>query len=157
MPKVGNKAPKIKLPASNGKTVSLSDYEGKKDIVLYFYPKDDTPGCTVEACGFRDEIKNIKKRNAVVLGVSPDNVAKHNKFIEKFDLPFLLLSDEEKKTCQDYGVWVEKSMYGRKYMGVARSTFIIGKDLKVKKIFEKVKPKEHTQEVLDYLDELNAG
>ena len=152
--KVGNKPPEINLPASNSKMVSLKDFKGKKHVVLYFYPKDDTPGCTVEACGFRDQIKDVQKRNAVVLGVSPDGVDKHVKFIEKFDLPFLLLSDEDKKACQDYGVWVEKSMYGRKYMGVVRTTFIISKDSKIKKIFEKVKPKEHTDEVLSFLDSL---
>jgi len=153
--KVGNKPPEINLPASNSKVVSLKDFKGKKHVVLYFYPKDDTPGCTIEACGFRDQIKDVQKRNAVVLGVSPDGVDKHVKFIEKFDLPFLLLSDEDKKACQDYGVWVEKSMYGRKYMGVARTTFIISKDLKIEKIFEKVKPKEHTDEVLSFLDSLS--
>src|SRR3989338_1836783 len=146
--KVGAKAPAITLPASNGITVSLDDFKGKKNVVLYFYPKDDTPGCTVEACGFRDQMKPIEKQDAVVLGVSPDGVDKHNQFIGKFKLPFLLLSDEDKKTCKDYGVWVEKSMYGRKYMGVARSTFIITKDGKVGKVFEKVKPKDHPQEVL---------
>lgn len=153
--KEGNKAPEIKLPASNGKTVYLNDYKNKKNVVLYFYPKDDTPGCTVEACNFRDSIKNIEKEKAVVLGVSPDSVAKHEKFIEKFKLPFLLLADEEKKTCQDYGVWVEKSMYGRKYMGVARTTFIIGKDGKIAKRFDKVRPKDHDKEVLEVLQNLN--
>jgi len=153
--KIGNKAPNINLPASNGRVVSLKDFKSKKHVVLYFYPKDDTPGCTVEACGFRDNVKAIERQNAVVLGISPDNVAKHNKFIEKFNLPFLLLSDEEKETCQDYGVWVEKSMYGRKYMGVARSTFIINKDGKISQIFEKVKPKDHPQDVLSFLDSLN--
>jgi peroxiredoxin Q/BCP len=149
--KVGDKAPQIDLPAGNGKTVSLEDFKNKKHVVLYFYPKDDTPGCTVEACGFRDQMGAIKRQSAVVLGVSPDRVDKHAQFIAKFDLPFFLLSDEEKKTCRDYGVWVEKNMYGRKYMGVARTTFIISKDLKIDKIFEKVKPKEHAGEVLAYL------
>jgi len=149
----GKKAPAFKTLASNGKVVSLDDFKGKI-IVLYFYPKDDTPGCTVEACGFRDSIKDFKKYNAVVLGVSPDSVLKHNKFIEKFKLPFILLSDEEKEICKAYGVWVEKSMYGRKYMGVARTTFIISKDGKILKVFEKVKPQEHTQEVLAFLKAL---
>ena len=153
--KIGDKAPDITLPAAGGQIVSLKDFKGKKHVVLYFYPKDDTPGCTVEACGFRDHIKAIEGQNAVVLGVSPDGVHKHTKFIEKFDLPFLLLSDEEMKTCQDYGVWVEKSMYGRKYMGVARSTFIINKSGKISKIFEKVKPKDHHTEVLLFLESLN--
>ena len=151
IPKEGKKAPGFKLPASNGKEVSLKDYEGKNRVVLYFYPKDDTPGCTVEACGFRDGIKKIGKLDAVVLGVSPDGVKSHDKFIEKFKLPFLLLADEEKKVCNDYGVWVKKSMYGREYMGVARTTFIIGKNGKIEKVYEKVKPDVHTEEVLEFL------
>jgi len=151
--KEGDKAPVFELAASSGKKISLKDFAGKKRVVLYFYPKDDTPGCTVEACGFRDSIKKIEGKDAVVLGVSPDNTASHNKFIEKFKLPFILLSDEDKAVCNAFGVWVEKSMYGKKYMGVARSTFIIGKDGKIEKIYEKVKPEVHTQEVLEYLGE----
>ncbi len=150
MLKEGQKAPDFNLPSSDGKNIALKDLKGKK-VVLYFYPKDDTPGCTVEACGFRDRIKNIERKGAVVLGVSPDNVASHNKFIEKFGLPFILLSDAEKKASQDYGVGVEKSMYGKKYMGVARTTFIIGPEGKIEKIYEKVKPDVHTEEVLEYL------
>lgn len=148
------KAPAFDLPASNGKNVALEEFKGRKNVVLYFYPKDDTPGCTVEACGFRDQIKTIEKQGAVVLGVSPDSVASHQKFIEKFKLPFLLLSDENKKTCTDYGVWVEKSMYGKKYMGVARSTFIINKEGKIAKVFEKVTPQGHETEILTTLKEL---
>ncbi len=151
VPKEGEKAPAFKLTASNGKQVSLSDFKSKSRIILYFYPKDDTPGCTVEACGFRDGIKKIEKLDAIVLGVSPDGVTSHNKFIDKFKLPFLLLADEEKKVCNDYGVWVKKSMYGREYMGVARTTFIIGKDGKIAKVYEKVKPDVHTEEVLEFL------
>ena len=151
MLKVGDKAPEINLTASNGKTVSLKDFNGQKNVVLYFYPKDDTPGCTVQACGFRDAIKNVEKVDAVVLGVSPDGISSHQKFVQKFNLPFILLSDEEKKTCQDYGVWIEKSMYGRKYMGVARTTFIIDKTGEIAKIFEKVKPQGHETEVLEAL------
>lgn len=132
---------------------ALKDFAGKKSVVLYFYPKDDTPGCTVEACAFRDSIKKVESLDAVVLGVSPDGAASHNKFIEKFKLPFVLVSDEDKKVCQAYGVWVEKSMYGRKYMGVARTTFIIGKDGKIEKIFEKVKPEGHAEQVLEFLKE----
>ncbi len=148
--KEGTQAPELNLTATNGKTVSLKDFKGKR-IVLYFYPKDDTPGCTVEACGFRDKIKVIESQDAVVLGVSPDGVQSHNKFIEKFKLPFLLLADEEKKVCQAYGVWVKKSMYGKEYMGVQRSTFIIGKGGKIEKIYEKVKPDGHNEEVLEFL------
>ena len=149
--KEGDKAPAFSALASDGKTVSLKDYSGKKRVVLYFYPKDDTPGCTVEACGFRDSIKAVEKVDAVVLGVSPDNVAAHNKFIDKFKLPFILLSDEDKEICKGYGVWVKKSMYGREYMGVARTTFILGKDGKIEKIYEKVKPEGHAEEILAFL------
>ncbi len=149
--KEGDKAPEFMLPASNGKTVALKDFKDKQHVILYFYPKDDTPGCTVQACGFRDKVKQIESEDAIVLGVSPDGVDSHNQFIEKFQLPFLLLADQEKKTCQDYGVWVKKSMYGKEYMGVARTTFIIGKSGKIEKIYEKVKPEGHNDEVLVFL------
>ena len=151
IPQEGKKAPDFKLMASNDKEVSLKDYAKKSRVVLYFYPKDDTPGCTVEACNFRDGIKKIEKMDAVVLGVSPDPVKAHSKFIEKFKLPFLLLADEEKEVCKAYGVWVQKSMYGREYMGVARTTFVVGKDGKIEKVFEKVKPDVHADEVLEFL------
>jgi len=144
---VGAKAPSFSAPDQSGKTVSLSDFKGKT-VVLYFYPKDDTPGCTVEACSFRDEYTAFKKKGAVVLGLSPDSTKKHTKFIEKYSLPFPLLADEDHKICEAYGVWVEKSMYGKKYMGVERSTFVIGPDGKLKAIYRKVKPAEHTAEVL---------
>ncbi len=150
IPQVGSKSPDFNLPASTGKDIALKDLKGK-NVVLYFYPKDDTPGCTVEACGFRDNFKEIEKQNAVILGVSPDSVISHGKFISKFKLPFPLLADEDKKMCQAYGVWVEKSMYGKKYMGVARTTFIINKEGKIAKVFEKVKPEGHDQEVLTAL------
>lgn len=149
--KEGVKAPEFKLAASNGEQVALEDFKETKRVVLYFYPKDDTPGCTVEACGFRDKVKSIEKEGAVILGVSPDGVDAHNKFIEKFNLPFLLLSDEDHKVCEAYGVWVEKNMYGRSYMGVQRATFVIGKDGKIEKIFAKVKPEGHNDEVLQFL------
>ncbi len=151
MLKEGQKAPSFKSQANNGKEISLKDYAGKSRIVLYFYPKDDTPGCTVEACAFRDNVKKIESQDAVVLGVSPDGVDSHNKFIQKFKLPFLLLADEDKSICQDYGVWVKKSMYGREYMGVARTTFVVGKDGKIEKIYEKVKPEGHAEEILEFL------
>ncbi len=147
----GVKAPEFKLPSSEGKEISLKSFKGKKRVVLYFYPKDNTPGCTVQACGFRDKIKPIEKLDAVILGVSPDDLEKHEKFINKFDLPFTLLSDEEKGMLKDYGVWVKKNMYGKEYMGVARTTFIIGKDGKIEKIYEKVKPEGHNEEVIDFL------
>lgn len=149
--KESDKAPHFSASASNGKTVSLKGFLGKKRVILYFYPKDDTPGCTVEACGFRDKIKAVEAKGAVVLGVSPDGVASHNKFIEKFKLPFVLLADEEKKLCQAYGVWVKKNMYGREYMGVARTTFVIGKDGRIEKIYPKVKPDGHPEEILEFL------
>lgn len=151
VPKEGSKAPDFKAKTQDGKEVSLKDYAGKKRVVLYFYPKDDTPGCTVEACEFRDSIRKIESEDAVVLGVSPDGEASHRKFIEKFKLPFLLLSDEDKAVCKSYGVWVKKSMYGREYMGVARTTFVIGTDGRVEKIYEKVKPQGHAEEVLAHL------
>ena len=155
--KIGTQAPALNLPASNGKNVSLEEFKDEKNVVLYFYPKDDTPGCTAEACGLRDRIKDIQNQGTVVLGVSPDSVASHQKFIEKFKLPFILLSDEQKKTCTDYGVWVEKSMYGKKYMGVARSTFIINKEGKIAKVFEKVTPQGHEDEILDALKEIRTS
>ena len=145
------KAPDFNLPASNGKNVSLKDFKGKKNVVLYFYPKDDTPGCTIEACGFRDRIKEIEKQDTVILGVSPDGAEAHEKFINKFNLPFLLLSDTQNEMLKAYGVWVEKNMYGRKYRGVARTTFVIDKEGKIAKIFEKVKPQGHDEEVLAFL------
>ena len=144
---VGAKAPSFSAPDQSGQVISLADFKGKT-VVLYFYPKDDTPGCTVEACSFRDEFSAFKKKGAVVLGVSPDSPKKHVKFIEKFSLPFPLLADEDHKIAEAYQVWVEKSMYGRKYMGMERSTFVIGPDGKLKAIYRKVKPAEHTAEVL---------
>lgn len=144
-------APDFTLPASNGKQVRLKDFKGKQRVVLYFYPRDDTPGCTVEACGFREKNKAIEGSGAVVLGVSPDGAASHGRFIEKFKLPFLLLADEQKKAAQGYGVWVKKSMYGRQYMGIERSTFVIGKDGRIEKIYRRVKPAGHPEEILEFL------
>jgi peroxiredoxin Q/BCP len=145
--KVGQKAPDFSVQDDSGKTVKLSDLKGKK-IVLYFYPKDDTPGCTKEACNFRDGIAAIKKAGAVVLGVSADSVASHKKFKDKYDLNFPLLADTDKKVIEAYDVWQEKSLYGRKYMGIVRATYIIGKDGKITHIFPKVKVAEHADEVL---------
>ena len=146
--KVGDKAPEIKGKDQHGKEVSLSDFKGKK-LVLYFYPKDDTPGCTAEACNLRDNYDVIKKAGYEILGVSPDDEKKHTKFITKFELPFSLLADTEKATSEAYGVWIEKSMNGRKYMGVNRMTFIIDEKGKIEKIIEKVDTKEHTKQILD--------
>jgi len=150
----GAKAPDFTLPATNGRTISLKDYRGKKNVVLYFYPKDDTSGCTLEACNFRDAIRNIEGTDSIVLGVSPDSVASHEKFTQKLNLPFLLLSDPEKKMLSNYGVWVEKSMYGRKYMGIERTTFIIDKEGKIAKTFRKVQPKNHHEEVMECLNNI---
>ena len=149
----GKKAPAVTLKNQDGRKVSLNDFKGK-NIVLYFYPKDNTSGCTKEACNFRDEFPDFKKLKAVVIGVSPDSVESHKKFAEKYNLPFNLLSDEKKTVLEKYGVWKEKSMYGRKYMGVERSTFIIDKTGKVRKIFRKVKVNDHNKEVMEVLKEL---
>ncbi len=146
----GKKAPEFKLKDQDGKTVSLSDFKGK-NVVLYFYPKDDTPGCTKEACSFRDELPRFGKIDAVILGVSPDSVDSHKKFAQKFELPFTLLSDENKKVVETYGVWKEKNNYGKKYMGVERTTFVIDKEGKIKKIFNKVKVDGHSEEVMEAL------
>lgn len=143
----GKKAPSFKLKDQNGEVVSSDSLKGK-NVVLYFYPKDDTPGCTIEACNFRDEFPKFKKIDAVILGVSPDSIESHKKFAAKFKLPFSLLSDEKKEVCEKYGVWQEKSMYGKKYMGVVRTTVIIDKEGKVKKIFPKVKVEGHNEEVM---------
>jgi len=131
--------------------VSLSDYKGKK-VVLYFYPKDDTPGCTKESCAFRDGIDEVRGMGAEVLGVSGDSVASHKKFVKKFNLNFPLISDESKKMIRAYGVWKEKSLYGRKYMGIERTTFIIDENGKIDDIFHKVKVDGHLEEVLGELD-----
>lgn len=147
MLKVGDKAPEFSLIGDNGEKISLKDYKGKK-VVLYFYPKDMTSGCTQEACDFRDSIKKFEKKNTVVIGVSPDDTKSHNKFKDKYELPFTLLSDETKEMLNDYGVWQEKSMYGRKYMGVVRTTFIIDEKGKIEKIYDKVKVPGHIEEIL---------
>ena len=143
----GGKAPDFSLADQAGRTVRLKDFKGKT-VVLYFYPKDDTPGCTKEACDFRDAETAIKKAGAVVLGVSTDPVKAHDKFVEKFKLPFTLLADVDKKIVEAYGVWGEKTFMGRKYQGTHRVTFLIGPDGRIKKIWPKVKPEEHAAEVL---------
>jgi thioredoxin-dependent peroxiredoxin len=149
--KEGDKAPSFKASSSGGSEVSLADFKGKH-VVLYFYPKDDTPGCTREACAFRDRFAEFKNRGAVVLGVSVDPVKSHDKFAEKYKLPFTLLADEEKEIVKAYGVWGEKQFMGRKYMGTNRVTFLIGPDGRIKKIWPKVKPEEHAAEVLVALE-----
>lgn len=153
MIEVGKKALDFTLLNQDGKKVKLSDFAGK-NVVLYFYPKDNTSGCTKEACNFRDSLSELSSLNAVVIGISPDTVDSHKKFAEKYNLTFNLLADTEKKVVEKYGVWKEKSMYGKKYMGVERTTYIIGKDGKVKKVFEKVKVPNHHIEVQEALKEL---
>ncbi len=152
MLKPGAKAPSFSLPSDGGGRIALKDLKGKT-VVLYFYPKDDTSGCTTEACEFRDTWKAVKAAGAVVLGVSPDAVASHDKFKAKYDLPFPLLADVDHAVAESYGAWGEKSMYGRKYMGILRTTFVISGAGKIVKIFEKVKPKGHAAEVLAALKE----
>jgi peroxiredoxin Q/BCP len=146
----GDPAPAFSLQSDTGDTVSLQDLRGRK-VVLYFYPKDDTPGCTVEACEFRDNWKAVQKTGAALFGVSPDGVASHVKFRKKFDLPFPLLADPDHAVAEQYGAWGEKSFLGKKYMGVIRSTFLIDEQGKVARVFEKVKPKGHAAEVLEAL------
>ena len=145
--KIGDKAPEFDLPTGDGKNLSLKDLKGKK-VVLYFYPKDNTSGCTKEACSFQDHLKAIEKKGAVVVGVSPDGAGSHRKFAEKYELTFPLVSDEKKEIVKKYGVWKEKSLYGRKYMGVERTTFIIDGKGVVSHIFPKVKVDGHTEEIL---------
>lgn len=152
---INDKAPEFTLPDQDGKEVSLKSFRGKY-VVLYFYPRADTPGCTIEACDFRDSFKKIDKLG-VVLGVSPDQPKALKKFEEKYGLPFTLLGDADKKVVNAYGVMREKNMYGKKVMGVVRTTFIIGPDGKVKHIFEKVKPEGHATEVFEYLKEAAKG
>lgn len=151
MLKEGSKAPAFSLAASDGEKVSLKDFAGKT-VVLYFYPKDSTPGCTVEAQAFRDAKKKLDARDAVVLGVSKDSIASHQKFAGKEKLNFLLLSDPDGKVIEKYGAWGEKNMYGQKKMGIIRSTVVIGPDGKVAKLFPKVKVKGHAEEVLAAID-----
>lgn len=148
--KTGDRAPTFVLKTQSGETVKLSDFKGQR-VILYFYPKDDTPGCTKEACDLRDSFPELEKLKTVVLGVSRDSVVSHMKFKQKYELPFHLLADEEGKVCEAYGVWKEKSMYGRKYMGIERSTFIIDAQGKIEKTFPKVSVTGHVEELLEHL------
>jgi peroxiredoxin Q/BCP len=150
---IGEPAPAFELADQDGRTHTLSDYAGQW-LVIYFYPKDDTPGCTKQACGFRDAGAGLKKRRVAVLGVSPDNEKSHRKFADKFSLPFPLLADTGQAMCRAYGVWQEKSMYGRTYMGVARTTYLVDPAGKVARRWDKVKPEAHADEVLKAVDEL---
>jgi peroxiredoxin Q/BCP len=150
MLKVGDKAPDIRLHTDTGEDFRLSQMKGKR-VVLYFYPKADTPGCTVEACEFRDGIQGFEKKGAVVVGISPDKPSSQSRFKEKYDLPFTLLADEDKAAAEAYGVYQEKNMYGKKVMGIVRTTFVIGPDGKIEKIYNKVKAQGHAAAVLGEL------
>jgi len=149
-PKVGDMAPDFLLPSTRRKDVSLKEFRGK-EVILYFYPKDDTPGCTKEACSFRDAWAQLKRRKVAVLGVSVDDEKSHKKFAEKFSLPFTLLADPEKTIVRDYGVWGQKSMYGRKYMGTHRVTYLIDEKGTIAAVWPKVKPEGHAEEILKML------
>jgi peroxiredoxin Q/BCP len=155
LPQPGTPAPDFTLPSDQGDSVSLKSLRGSP-VVLYFYPKDDTSGCTTEACEFRDAWSDVKASGATLFGVSPDGVKSHRKFRDKFNLPFPLLADEDHTVAEAYGVWGEKSMYGRKYMGILRTTFIIDAKGRIARVFEKVKPAGHADEVLSALEELAA-
>ena len=152
MVKEGKKAPDFSGRNQDGKPVKLSSFKTKKSIVLYFYPKDMTPGCTTEACDFKDQFKKFK--NTIIIGISADSSERHQKFIDKYNLPFELIADENKKICEKYGVWQEKKLYGKTYMGIVRSTFIIDRIGIVQKIFTKVKVKGHVDEVLESLKKI---
>jgi|SRR6056300_276828 peroxiredoxin Q/BCP len=147
LPEIGKKAPAFSAKNQKEETLTLDHYKGKK-LVLYFYPKDDTPGCTAEACDLRDHYQKFLDAGYEILGVSPDKEAKHQKFIDKYELPFDLLADTEQTVANAYGVWVEKNMYGRKYMGIKRTTFIIDEEGVLEEIIEKVKTKEHASQIL---------
>lgn len=147
---IGDKVPDIRVPLSNGTGVSLADFEGKK-IVLYFYPKDDTPGCTKEACAFRDMAKDFSDKNVVIIGVSKDSMKSHEKFINKYKLPFELISDEEGRLLDTFGVWKEKSMYGKTFMGIERTTFLIDEKGKIEQVWRKVSVDGHIEDILSKL------
>ncbi|MBW7856559.1 MAG: thioredoxin-dependent thiol peroxidase [Ignavibacteria bacterium] len=149
--KPGDKAPDFKLQSDDGKVISLKDFKGKK-VILYFYPKDNTSGCTAEAIDFRDNLKLLNRKNVVVVGVSKDSIESHKKFREKHSLNFTLLSDETGNVLNAYGVWKEKSMYGRKYMGIERTTFMIDEKGKISEIFNKVKVKKHVEDIISKLN-----
>jgi peroxiredoxin Q/BCP len=150
MLKIGTKVQDFTLPDAYGNTHTLSDYKGKK-IVIYFYPKDNTSGCTTQACAFRDNYDAFKKNDIIVIGISKDSVKSHKKFVDAYDLPFILLSDEDIKVCSYFGVYVEKSMYGKKYMGINRSTFVLNEEGIITHVFEKASPKENAAEILEVL------
>ena len=155
MLKIGDKAPKFNLPDQNGKVHKLDEFLKMGDyLLLYFYPKDDTSGCTMQACGIKDNIPQFEKLDSTVVGISPDSVKSHTKFVDKYDLNFTILSDESKETLEKYEVWKEKSMYGKKYMGVVRTSYLIDSKGKIVKVYEKVKPETHADMVLADLENL---
>ncbi|PKM52337.1 MAG: thioredoxin-dependent thiol peroxidase [Firmicutes bacterium HGW-Firmicutes-7] len=148
---VGTKAPDFTLINGQGSTVSLKDFLGKK-VIIYFYPKDNTPGCTSQACGFRDSYGDFQSSNTIVIGISKDNVKSHSNFAAKYELPFVLLCDEEGKVCEQFGVWKIKKNYGKEYMGIVRSTFVINEEGIIEKVFPNVKVDGHVEKVLDYIN-----
>ena len=152
----GDKAPAVVLPSDSGKTLDLATYHGKCHVVLYFYPKDSTPGCTKESVNFQADLKKIHALDGEVVGVSPDRVESHQRFKQKYGFAFPLLADVDKQVCQSFGVWVQKSMFGKKYHGVQRATFIIGKDGIIKKVWPKVSVSGHAEEVLTALQQLHS-
>lgn len=155
MPRIGDRAPAFTLPAVPGGKVRLSQFRGDKNVVLYFYPRDNTPGCTQEACDFRDNLAALNRRETIVLGVSTDSIESHRKFAEKFSLPFPLLSDEDHAVSEKYGVWVEKKNYGKSYMGIQRATFLIDRQGKVAAVWPKVKVAGHVAEVAEAISRLD--
>jgi peroxiredoxin Q/BCP len=157
IPPVGSPAPMFKLPSSDGRDVGLADFKGKQTVVLYFYPKADTPGCTTEACGFRDALADYDRANVAVLGISPDPIEDVIAFAKKFHLNFPLLADADHAVAERYGVWGEKNMYGRKYFGVLRTTFVIDRSGKIAHAFEKVKPDGHDRQVLEWIKSNETG
>ena len=153
LPVIGKPAPDFSLPSTTGETVSLRQFKGRKTVVLYFYPKDETPGCTKEACGFRDLAAEFEKAGAVILGVSPDPMDSHLKFKDKHQLPFPLLADEDATVARAYGVWKQKNLYGKKYMGIERTTFVIDRTGRIAQIYPKVKVDGHVADVIEFLRE----
>jgi peroxiredoxin Q/BCP len=153
LPVIGKPAPDFSLPSTTGETISLRQYKGKKTVVLYFYPKDETPGCTREACDFRDQFSEFERHSVVVLGVSTDNLDSHRQFTDKHHLPFTLLSDEDASVSKMYGVYKQKNLYGKKYMGIERTTFVIDRTGRIAQIYPKVKVDGHVQALLEFVGE----
>jgi len=153
LPTIGRPAPEFTLPSTSGESISLKQYKGKKTVILYFYPKDETPGCTREACDFRDSFGEIEKHNAIILGISTDPMDSHHKFRDKHQLPFTLLSDEDAAVSKKFGVYKQKNVYGKKSMGIERTTFVIDKTGRIATIYPKVKVEGHVQDILSFIGE----